>query len=208
MSSELDARLGAQLPALVARYADGAAGLTLRAAIASIPIVGSSASVLLEARLSKRQMDRVEALCLRIAQLEASTASSEPANGPSDALVEAAVIASSSTADQERPAAFANILYLEGAGDDRDEVLRRFLLEVLATLSRYEIALLLRHAPNDGDVAKSDFAERLLDLHSRNPEVDEVKQFALGRLETFRLIRIEKGTVDVTKVGRHLLSAI
>jgi hypothetical protein len=207
LADELDASPGTDLSTFAARYADGAAGLTLRAAIASIPIVGSSVSVIVEAKLSKRQSDRVETLFLRIAALEASAVSSA-AHRPSDALVEAAVMASAGTADQERPAAFANILYLNGAGHDGEEVLRRFLLEVLATLSRYEIALLLRHAPDDGDARKSDFAERMLNVHSRNPEVDEVRQFALGRLETFRLIRIEKGVVDVTKVGRHLLSAV
>lgn len=203
---ELPAR--ASLPAQLAGHADTPAGLTLRAAIASIPFVGGSASLLVEARLSRLQSQRIDVLFQRIAELEGRVASTAQVAQPSEALLEAAVAAAAATPDQERPRAFANILYLEGAGDDHAEVLRRFLTEVLATLSRYEIALLMSHSTGDEHDPNSQFAKRLLALHSNNPEVEDVRQFAIGRLQTFRLISNDGGRLEITRIGHHLLSAI
>jgi len=198
----------ASLPAQLAGHADTPIGLTLRAAIASIPFVGGSASLLVEARLSRLQSQRVDMLFQRIAELEGRAAGPAQAAQPSEALLEAAVVAAAATPDQERPTAFANILYLEGAGDDHTEVLRRFLTEVLATLSSYEIALLLSHSPGDEHDPNSKFAKRLLALHSNNPEVEDVRQFAIKRLQTFCLVSIDGGRLEVTRIGQHLLSAI
>lgn len=198
----------ASLPAQLAGHADTPIGLTLRAAIASVPFVGGSASLLVEARLSRLQSQRVDALFQRIAELESCAAGATQAAQPSEALFEAAVAAAAATPDQERPRAFANILYLEEAGDDHAEVLRRFLIEVLATLSRYEIALLMSYSPGDEHDPNSQFAKRLLALHSNNPEVEDVRQFAIDRLQTFRLVSIDGGRLEVTRIGHHLLSAI
>jgi hypothetical protein len=165
-------------------------------------------SLLVEARLSRLQSQRIEVLFQRIAELENRAAGEAQAAPPSEALLEAAVAAAAATPDQERPRAFANILYLEGAGEDHAEVLRRFLTEVLTTLSRYEIALLVSHSPGNEHDPSSQFAQRLLDLHSNNPEVEDVRQFAIERLQTFRLASIDGGRLEVTRIGRHLLSAI
>ncbi|MEI9850321.1 MAG: hypothetical protein WDN24_04995 [Sphingomonas sp.] len=178
------------LPALVDAHADAPMGLTLRSAIASIPFVGSSISVIVEAKLNERQARRIDALYARLNMLETRLESGDahaPTLPPSEALLEMAARAAATTVDDERPPLFANALYLEGVGDDRSEILRKFLLEVLATLTRYEMALLLRYAPAPPAATRSDFADILLRLHAENPEVATVRDFSLGRLAIFRL---------------------
>lgn len=196
-----------ELSKKMASNADTKFGLGLRAAIASIPMVGGGASLLVEARLSALQIERIDSLLLRLAELEAKV-SENHTEPPSERLLQAAAMAAYNATDQDRPRAFANVLFLEGVGDDQDEVLRRFLLEILETLSRYEIALLLKHVPGQSNLSNSNFAEQLLLLHERNPAIEDIKQFALDRLAAFRLIDLSEGAVEVTRVGRYLASAI
>lgn len=203
---------GGNLPKRIAFHAERPYGLTLRSAIAAIPLVGGSISVLVESQLSARQSGRIDLLFARLSELETRFAnlkdSEDRAAHPSESLLEHAVTAAASTPDQERARVFADIVFLEGAGRDRSEVLRRFLIEVMATLTRYEMALLLRYGPVDAATSGTPFAEQLLELHTHNPEVDDVRQFSMQRLATFRLIDRPDGDVQLTPVGKKLLSVI
>lgn len=212
MANELDPAIAPNLPSLVDRHADSRVGLTLRSAIASIPFVGGSLSILVEARLSARQTARIDALYGRIAELEEQwrllPSQTNATTLPSEGLLEFATAAAASTVDQDRPYVFANILYLQEAGEDRAEILRRFLIEVCASITRYEVALLMRHGPKIESHQSSTFAAQLLTLHAQSPEIDEVREFSLDRLATFRLIDRSGTDIQLTAIGKQLLTVI
>ncbi|MBO9545431.1 hypothetical protein [Caulobacter sp.] len=200
----------------VYQHADSPFGVGLRSAIAAIPLVGGCVSVIVESHLSARQGQRVDQLFARIHEIDQQLAFLNGAAGDasgaawfSESLLEQATVAAAATADQDRARVFANILFFgaEG-GQDQTEIFRKFLIEVCANLTRYELALLLKMDDMLDTEKASEFAKILLDLHVRHPELDEIREFSMSRLFTYRLISAPTADAHLTKVGRHLISVL
>ncbi len=181
--------------------ADSLPGLTLRSALAALPFVGSSLSVVVEARLSSRQAARIDALYDRLSKLESTNASTMHY---SESLLEHATRNAMQRADDKMPRVFANILAINHS-DDPDEVFRLFLLEVTSSLSRYELALLVRLAGDTYHPGASDMAQTLLSIHTHTPDLEDARAFALSRLSVYKLINSAASDAEVTPVGRKLI---
>jgi hypothetical protein len=199
--------------------ADSPGGKLLRAAISLFPVLGGSASVLVEAHLSTRQAQRhsqqIATLYHRLAELQQSLAANssgiypaQPVGDYSEDLLEHATKAAMRTDDPQRPPMFANILCLEPNADPT-ETLRTHLIDICATLTRYELALLLSLSRTVAPTATtSGYAGLLLEMRLDTPDLADVHTFALSRLRTFQLITDTTGKAEVTAFGRRLLSAI
>lgn len=193
------------------QVADSPAGIGLRAALAAIPFVGGSASIVVETHLSARQSQRVEELCARLAVLDEqlSILAQQGAQQPtySEGLLEHAAAAAAATADPGRARVFADLLHCIDGTEDPTELIRRFLIDACATLSRYELALLLKLGEAD-TASTSDYGRKLLELHTKHPDLDEIRSFSLARLATFRLLTSDAPDGQLTHVGRLLISAV
>lgn len=195
----------------LADNADGTIGLTLRAAVAAIPFVGGSLSVLIESRLAARQSERISLLFNRIAEIERtiSNDSKEPFGSLpfSETLLEHATNATLQTSDDKRPLMFANMLFSD-ADTDPTELMRRLLIDIGTVLTRYEIALLLHICRDEELKPTTEFSKTIFDMHTSGTEFSDVRKFSLGRLSTFGLIGEAREDTEVTSLGLRLLSAI
>src|ERR1700684_1299589 len=207
MTNSLPATQGkSPLPDAIYDKSDSVLALALRAAVAAIPIVGGSISVLVEAHLSAHRADVINRLFQRISELEQKGAGSRLHHTPySDALLTRAIHSAIASDDPARAPIFANVLYIDPNADP-SETVRQYLIEICSTLTRYELALLLSLSRTTIDpTTTTDFARALLQLRLNTPDLEDIHAFALARLANFRLLTDATTKAEVTPLGRKLL---
>ena len=187
-------------------------GLVLRSAIAAVPVLGGSVSVLVENHLSEQQRVRIDHLYTRLSQLEeemSEVASAKLESSYSEPLLEYATQNAIQAQDSYRASVIANILY-HLRGDDPHEIVRRFLIELAANLTQYELALLMNYSHVDGrdqsDI--SEFRKQLLEVHADGETINDVRQFSQRRLESYSLLNSAQNRPEATSMGEKLLSVL
>ena len=194
----------------LADKADHIGARVFRSAIAAVPFVGGSISVMVESHLSSLQRKRIDELFSRLSELDSQVEkmSETPAfEGFSESLLEYAAMSVIRAEDEHRASVVANILH-HLRDDDPHEIVRRFLIELATHLTRYELALLLNYSGARRDDQSSAFRQLLMNIHSTASEIDEVRAFSQSRLTFYGLLDVSKNPPSVTAMGEKLLSVL
>lgn len=182
----------------------------LRAAVAAIPGVGGSMSVIIESEISKRQSERVELLMERIDELEKSFGREHLSNDEvEDELLLRAVLHVRNSTEFSRTRILANCLFIKRS-EDADGVLRSHLLELAGTLTVLELAILRSIQENRGgqEIQSSDLAHALHRIDLADGATAEVREYARGHLKQMLLVDTEGDHEFLTGVGELLASAV
>lgn len=197
-------------PSVASKIKDGG-GLILRSAIAAVPVLGGSISVIVENRLSEKQTIRIDDLYNRLHELNTQLEARDGLTAIdeiSEPLLEFATRSAIRAHDDHRPKIIANLLF-DLDGTDPNEIVRRVLIEIASSLTLYELSILVSYS-NSSEISQktSTFQKILLNLHLDNPTLSELRGFSQNRLETFKLIVITDGGPVLTQIGHKLVSAL
>lgn len=182
----------------------------LRAAVAAIPGVGGSMSVIIESEISKRQSERVELLMERIEELENSFNRGHLLNNEvEDDLLLRAVLHVRNSTEFSRARLLANCLFVKKS-EDADGVLRSHLLELASTLTVLELAILksIQGRRSGQETQGSELAHALHRIDLADGATAEVREYARGHLKQMLLVDTEGDHEFLTGVGELLASAV
>lgn len=194
------------MPSIESR-ADSPGGIALRSAVAAVPVLGSSVSVLIESRLSAIQRDRIDSLFKQLSELQQSIAEQNQASSYTESLLEYAALSTLKAQDNYRAKVIANILYYL-SDDDPHEVVRRFLIELAATLTQYELALLLNYSNDREGDHTSAFRRLLMEMNSDGNSIEDVRKFSEARLSSYELLNASQDQPSLTPLGEKLLGVL
>lgn len=173
--------------------------------LAAVPMVGGSATVLVDKKIQDRQNERLNAY---IADIVGRIQNLEATKLPSDQLVEKGAVSSQRSFEAWKPHLLAAIV----AGDavEADEIVRHSLLESVSNLSELEFCTLTSLAvggPELKIVAKfSGLRAVISKLEADDAAVVALREAAFSRLQSFGLINHEgKSGATLTQLGMRLL---
>jgi hypothetical protein len=187
--------------------------------MSSVPLIGSAVSVVMEAKLTEAANGKIEAalrqVSERVARLEndavgpndlAAIARSE--HFPTEPLLQLLVHKAAQADDTFRPRLLANVLFAK-AESGLQEIIRAHLIEVAATLTNFELAILMRVDQVSNARPPSNLSRKLREMDLNGAGLSGVRDFSYGRLGMFKLIQenSQKGHV-VTPIGHNILDAI
>jgi hypothetical protein len=173
----------------------------LRSAIAAIPLVGGSISVLVESELTSRQGKRIEILYARLAELEAQHLTASY----SENLLEYASARVQHAPDPLHSRIAANLLVFESE-HDATEVVRTHLVDIATSLSLFQLALLMQLSNRDNqDLAAT---KKLLELDTTSDHLAPVRAYSIRRLCELSIATKKGEKIVLASMGNKIASAI
>ncbi len=173
--------------------------------LAAVPVVGGSATVLVDQKISERQEERLSAFCSdvfrRLERLEEHDL-------PSDQLLERGAATAKFCFESWKPHLLASVV--AGKSVDSDEVIKQSLLDYASSLSEVEFCTLTSLAVNGASLKiVVDFGSlraTLSKLETHDKNVVSLRKAAFVRLNSFGLSETaDDDQVVLTQLGKTLL---
>ena len=176
-----------------------------RMLLAAIPMVGGSATVLVDKKIAERQNERLTAY---LSDIVSRLESLEEKGFPSDQMIEKGAESSKLSFEAWKPYLFAAIV--AGKAVKADEVVRHSLIECVSNLSELEFCTLTSLAVGGPELKiVAEFSELravLSKLEAQDAAVVALRNAAFSRLQSYGLINREsKGAATPTQLGMRLL---